>query len=292
MYEVDPDYRGPSLPTLPQVVGYPYLPHNPTLAELDACRRRMRSVRFNAAFGSRLEGDSAVGHLGMSSSRGSEGPSSGRWSQPPLLSEQAGAELSEGYEEEDSSGPETPYSPTAGLWRDGMPARSEQPALVPNAPSGESQVEFSEQLPTSGAQPGLPAAGTGSMADPSIIQRAVAHATIELIIYEFNSRVLAFKFPSNPDFILPQDGEVFPHIAPTSRNKALLSHKHELEKLLDRLDSIQSHGDDEVRKVRKGAVERVTQEMDGLNRLQAMAWYNVSIVLLSLYGKHEANVVA
>ncbi|KAG8747079.1 hypothetical protein FRC10_002495 [Ceratobasidium sp. 414] len=265
----------PSLsPHASQVAGYPYIPHNPTLAELEACTRRMRSVRFRHSPENRYRPSPRDNH---SSLRGAS-KTSGDQSQLGFPE----SNQSDNGSEEESSGPETPYSLQAGLWRDEarpafVPPQSFQPvsqtppttpAFAPApAPNVAEEVDASSDLHTTSDD-------SDSNSSVSSTDRAFAYARIEEVIYELNSCVLKFKMPDNLRFAAPKDGEVLPQLPYEDRNKPLIHHKHELDALLDRLDRVESHGDIEIRKTRKQAVEAVERSLRELNRQQSMAWYN------------------
>ncbi|KAG9120603.1 hypothetical protein FRC07_003843 [Ceratobasidium sp. 392] len=280
---VDPAYMGPSLPhRIPEPARYPYLPHNPTSAELEACTSRMRSVRFRDPledhFGPR-SGDSQPGISGGRTGRNSTlGNYQLNLSSPELADE---SDLSgNSLAEEESSGPATPLTPDTGFWRDGVqtafvPPRAFQSA--PNAPPSSPVASFvpapSDKANCSSSRASGNSSNSGSTI--SSTDRAFAYAAIDGVIYEHNKCVLSFKMPTQLDFVAPKDGETVPQLPYTGPNKPFIHHRHELDGLLDRLDKIESHGDDKIRRMRKQAVEEVKQSLGELKRQQSMAWFNL-----------------
>ncbi|KAG8791062.1 hypothetical protein FRC12_010252 [Ceratobasidium sp. 428] len=277
--EVDPAYMGRNLPhrTAP-AGGYPYLPHNPTPTELEACNRRMSNVRLRHASESRSGPDPQDVRPG-DTTRYDSIPSN-HLLPPELVNE---IDLSDNVSTGESSGPDTPYSPTFNF-----PPSQDVPssAFVPQ----EFQSASNSTPPTSPATTSdAPAHGDGTTCsfdlpsghnsfDPSYADssanRASVCSTIEEIIYELNSRVLDFKMPNNLELTAPGDGESIPRLPYTGRNRPLIDHKHKLDSLWDRLDKIGSDGDQGIRDMRKQAVEQVRKSLEELDRQQSMAWFN------------------
>ncbi|KAG8678943.1 hypothetical protein FRC08_017354, partial [Ceratobasidium sp. 394] len=205
---VDPAYMEPS----PEVSGYPYIPHNPTLAELEACTRRMRSVKTRESPKNCYRPSSGGNYPGVRADGASTGAgtTSGNQSYPgsPELADESDQSYNESEEEEESSGPETPYSLITGLWRG-----EARPAFVPPqtfqsvpkappatpivapvpAPNTNEEADYSSDLA---------AASDSSDSHSSVAStdRAFAYAAIEEIIYELNSSVLNFKMPDSLQF--------------------------------------------------------------------------------------------
>ncbi|KAG8779686.1 hypothetical protein FRC12_023954 [Ceratobasidium sp. 428] len=277
--EADPAYTGHNLPhrTAP-AGGYPYLPHNPTPTELEACNRRMSNVRLRHASESRSRFGSGDVPLG-DATRCNSIPSN-HLLPPELVNE---IDLSDNVSTGESSGPDTPYSPTFNS----PPSRDAASlAFVPQ----EFQSSSNSTPPTSPATASdEPAHGNGTTCsfdlpsrhisfDPSYADssanRASVCSTIEEIIYELNSRVLNFKMPDHLELATPGDGESLPRLPYTGRNRPLIDHKHKLDSLWDRLDKIESDGDQGIRDMRKQAVEEVRKSLEELDRQQSMAWFN------------------
>jgi hypothetical protein len=279
-------------------MGYPYMPHNPTLEEREACGRRISAVKARHAFPAQpTMADTNRHHSVEIQYGGSQTGGTARRPGPdrPHLSVNSHFSGGEEYEEEeDSDGPDTPHSPQNFLWQDwaaGTPQLQDQQTRPGTVYYGtypyesivgtrhpDTQPTFTEHARTDELEPLTEAA-------PSIAAKSTAaHAEIQQLIYELNNLVLAFKFPSNLEFatLSTEEGSL-PELAHTPANRPLQEHNHKLDKLLERLDGIQSNGDPEVQKIRKRAVDQLIQEFERLKRMQAMAWYNVSVSLAKLY---------
>ncbi|KAG9105495.1 hypothetical protein FRC07_009241, partial [Ceratobasidium sp. 392] len=100
-----------------------------------------------------------------------------------------------------------------------------------------------------------------------------AYSTIGQINYELDAYVVAFEYPRDLDFEAPIPGtNAVPTLAYTAKNRPLLEHIQNLEKLQNELDGIESYGDHGIRKARKDVVMKVERELDGLRRIQARIW--------------------
>lgn len=275
-------HHSPSLPhRSPHATGYPYLPHNPTLVELEACTRRIHAVKIRHRPTVRFECDLESSHLGVSHCLSN---------QPglhfPELADEGDLYDAQHNEESDSSGPETPHSPITGLWREAKVPFSlpEHSRLAPKTPVGTPTVVQNNVNETSGVESPRLTAINDFNSDPesstSSDNRAIARAAIEEILYELNSCVLKFTMPTNLEFTVPKSGDIFPQLPYTTQNKPLIHHKYALDAFLDRLDNIKSYGDIGIRTIRKRAVEEVNESMEELNRKQSMAWFVVSIIII------------
>ncbi|KAG8747092.1 hypothetical protein FRC10_002508 [Ceratobasidium sp. 414] len=108
---------------------------------------------------------------------------------------------------------------------------------------------------------------------------AAAYSTIDQIVHEFDSYVVAFQHPRELDFGAPAaDPNVVPALSFTAKNRPLFEHVQNLETLQTELDGIESYGDQGIRKARKEAVVIIQNELDGLKRVQARIWYKVHTI--------------
>ncbi|CUA77913.1 hypothetical protein RSOLAG22IIIB_06866 [Rhizoctonia solani] len=270
-YEFAPGYVRPHTEPTP-FSGYPYIPHNATSQEREACNSRIRGIRArNASYiqPSRPEAIKPEGHRPRTGAKAASVnvPSSKSSSSEPLT------EVHPSSEEEDSSGPETPYSHGRFIWKDSSDVL-EQESL--DRPLGK-KVDSGPYKYYPPAPPVVPEEQyTDESASDTFTTATSAAARKELqrLTYEFNNIVLRFKFPSNLEFTTPSNEGELPKLAPTPANKPLLEHNHKLEKLLEKLDAIESHGDKDIQRMRKQAVERMLSELEALKRMEAMALYN------------------
>lgn len=281
-YEAALDYGRPSVaPLSPPVLGYPYIPHNPTLDELEACNRRIQAVKLRCEAKRKSTARLAIAPVAPGSCHpGKDALHFATESHLPPGSEvhDDGDSSWDELELNGTHSPHTPSSPQGQMWRVGT---HESTALVPEAPFRPYHYEPADlstkptdpNAATGDAQRNLPSHSDSSEGLGSA-GRELAYALVDQIIYDLNSSVLAFNFPSNLDFITPKTQGALSRLAYTAQNKALLEHKQKLENLLDQLDDIQSNGHEGVRRARKVAVEKVTEAINDLNRMQEMTWYN------------------
>ncbi|KAG9074068.1 hypothetical protein FS749_014414, partial [Ceratobasidium sp. UAMH 11750] len=205
----DPAYMEPS-PSIrtAEVSGYPYIPHNPTLAELEACTRRMRSVQARESPKNRYRTSSGGNYPGAMRADGASmgaGTTSGSQSYPgsPELADESDQSYNES--EEESSGPETPYSPITGLWRGEARPAFVAPQSFQSVPKAPSATPVAAPVPApntneeADSSSDLAATSDSSDSHSSVAStdRAFAYAAIEEIIYELNSSVLNFKMPDS-----------------------------------------------------------------------------------------------
>jgi hypothetical protein len=88
-----------------------------------------------------------------------------------------------------------------------------------------------------------------------------------------------FVFPSEPEFPVesPQvSGRSTPTLLFTPTNQPVRAHEHDLAALLTELDAVESDGDEDIRRVRKGLVSRVESELADLERKKDDAWKRIS----------------
>lgn len=277
------------------------MPHNPTPQEREACEKRIRAVQARhmphtpSDSPSRLANrDAPLGEIKRGGTTG--GGSNGERlrpvlevSPPPLFI--PSFSNGEDHEEEDSAGPETPYSAHMHWWQDSLPGA---PCLKGQQPRPNRRVSFGthhceptadcarstpQTTPTANTRLGesVPLAEADDLSSSETNGASTAaHSEIDQVIHEYNTLVLHFKFPQNLDFATSAEGKYLPQLTHTPANKGLLEHTHKLEKLLERLDDVQSNGNRGVQRKRKQAVDRLIQELEELKRMQAEACLNVS----------------
>ncbi|KAF8512933.1 hypothetical protein BU17DRAFT_53713, partial [Hysterangium stoloniferum] len=90
------------------------------------------------------------------------------------------------------------------------------------------------------------------------LPRLKALNAIGAIARQFENLTSQFIFPSILDFSESESG---PTLLYTPHNAPLHGHDNGLVKLLSKLDAVESHGDDVVRKVRKQLVNRIEREL-------------------------------
>ncbi|CAE7090520.1 unnamed protein product [Rhizoctonia solani] len=272
-YEFAPEYLRPHAEST-SASGYPYIPHNATTQEREACNSRIRAIRArNASHGQPTQ----TGSLKPEAYRPRTGAKAGRLDIPagkPFSPELDIHSIHSSSEEEYSS-PETPYSHDRFIWKDLPDDMSEQEHLDHIRPQEKNAFGSYKYYPP--APPVVPEEQhTTELASDNFTTAtsSTARKEVKQLTYEFNNLVLGFKFPSNLEFTnSPNEGEL-PKLAHTPASKPLLEHNHKLEKLLEKLDAIESHGDKGVQRMRKQVVERMLSELDGLKRMEAMAFYN------------------
>lgn len=283
-YEAASNYsRSNVAPLSSPVTGYPYIPHNPTLDELEACSRRIETVKLRCATRQKpmgrladISATPASCHSGEDAFHFATNPPD----LPSLDTSDSGESSWDELELDRVYSPITPSSSQGQSWRAGM---SKSITRLPEAASYARHYKPADLFPeaidlnasTHKDQSKLPGDSSLNGTRPSD-DSALAYATIEQITYDLNSGVLGFSFPPKLDFITPDPQGTLPRLAYTAQNKSLLEHKHHLENLLDKLDDVQPHGHEGVRRARKEAVDRVTQAINDLSQRQEMAWYNVS----------------
>lgn len=254
----------------PTTSGYPYISHNATPQGRKESQQRIDAIK------SRSE------RKARSAKLPAEAPTMAGSSQPDQESHYSGEAtppLSASVPYDDASTVDehelkTPISPQHSMLHD--TAQAQEPKDKPR-PRRRGTVRFEDVPDEVPASCSVKSDPPHSESDEStFIRRAFGQAQVDRIIYDFNTLVLSFKFPSNLDFMSPKDGELFPSLAYTPQNKSLLEQKQKLDGVLEKLDGVESHGDEEVRRVRKDAVERVAKALEILNQMQAMVWFNVS----------------
>ncbi|KAF8603434.1 hypothetical protein BDV93DRAFT_606725 [Ceratobasidium sp. AG-I] len=281
-YEATLYYGRSSVAPLPSpVLGYPYIPHNPTLDELEACNRRIQAVKLRCLAMQKPTTRSANTTHAPASSHSGKDSFHFATNSPTLPGSDAydGGESSEDeLEVNEMNSPKTPSSSPGQSWRASTHGSIAQlPGALFHArhyePADLSSRAIDPNIGTYRPQSGLPPASNSNDSHPSD-DHEFAYATIKQIIYGLNSSVLAFSFPPKLDFITPDPQGTLPRLAYTAQNKSLLEHKQQLESLLDKLDDVQPHGDEGVRRARKEAVDKITRAIDDLSQRQEMAWYN------------------
>ena len=88
-------------------------------------------------------------------------------------------------------------------------------------------------------------------------------ATVRSIEARFVGLTHKFVFPSSPDFTAEPSQESSPS---TPKNQPIRAHEHELTGLLTELDAVESDGDEDIRRARKGLVSRIQTELADLER--------------------------
>ncbi|CAE6477137.1 unnamed protein product [Rhizoctonia solani] len=273
-YEFASEYVHP--PTQPTPVpGYPYMPHNATTQEREACITRINAIRARSASHSQPVQFGApkpeAYRVRAEAKAGGVDTPAGKSSSP-----EPAADVHSSSEEDDSNGPDTPYSPERFIWKDSADDAPEQEYLDHPHTQGK-KVYYGSYKYYPPAPPVVPEQEhTTESASDNFTTAASAAARKELqqLTYEFNNLVLAFKFPRNLEFTVPPNQGGIPKLAHTPASKPLLEHNHKLEKLLEKLDAIESNGDKEIQRLRKQAVGRMLSELEGLKRMEAMALYN------------------
>ncbi|CAE6428782.1 hypothetical protein ACGC1H_000984 [Rhizoctonia solani] len=272
-YEFAPQYVRPHTESTP-VSGYPYIPHNATTQEREASNSRIRAIRArNVSYAP----SSHPGAFKPKDYRPHAGAKAGSIDIPagksPSPEPSAGIHWSS--EEEDSSGPDTPYSRDRFIWKDSVEDVSEQESLHHPHFQGKDVYSGSYQYYPP-APPVVPEEQHPTEPASDTFTTAASAATrkeLQQLTYEFHNLVLGFKFPPNLEFTDSSKGEL-PKLTHASANKPLLEHNQKLEKLLERLDAIESHGDKDIQRMRKQAVERMLSELETLKRMESMALYN------------------
>ncbi|CAE6445710.1 unnamed protein product [Rhizoctonia solani] len=272
-YEFAPEYLHSSTHSVP-ASGYPYMPHNATVEERKTCNSRIRAIRArNASYNQSVQSGplKPQGYGSRTDTRAGEADiPAGQPSSEPSV------EIHSSSEEDESSGPETPYSHDRFFWKDSPDEALEQENLDHSHPQGR-KVYYGSYKYYPPAPPVVPEEQhTSEVASDNFTTASSSTARKELqkLTYEFNTLILRFKFPSNLEFTNPSNEGQLPILAHTPASKPLLEHTHKLEKLLEKLDAVESHGDKEIQRMRKQAVERMLSELEGLKRMEAMALYN------------------
>ncbi|KAF8603478.1 hypothetical protein BDV93DRAFT_606759 [Ceratobasidium sp. AG-I] len=264
-YEAAPEYMRPPAP------GYVYTSRNVTLTGPKSSPPRTGATKSRFDRSSKSTKQSASAPATSSGSQlDRESHYSGE-STPPLSASAPYDDASTVDEHE----LKTPISPQSSTWPEA--SHAPEPQAKPRSRRRANTVRFADtpdEIPASrSADRELPPR-TDSSDDSSRLHRAFGKAQVDRIIYDFNTLVLNFKFPSNIDFMPLQNDKLFPSLAYTPQNKSLLEHKQKLDGVLEKLDGVESHGDEEVRRVRKDAVGRVQKALEVLNQMQAMVWFN------------------
>ena len=105
------------------------------------------------------------------------------------------------------------------------------------------------------------------------IPRLRAFRAIANISRQFEVIKGAFEFPSVLDFANPSaESDAVPTLLFTPRNAPLHGHEHALVKLLSKLDAVDSHEDDRIRKARKQLVKRIESELGVLDAKKVAVW--------------------
>ncbi|CAE6366320.1 unnamed protein product [Rhizoctonia solani] len=273
-YEFAPEYAHPATEPA-QVSGYPYIPHNATTHEREACNIRIRALLArNANYLQPIQPGTPKSEACRASpetkASGANTPT-GKLATPEPFTDT----YSSGEEESDSNGPHTPYNCYQSPWKGALDGEPElKPTDHPYLQGKKIYFGSYKYFPP--VPPPIPQQErTEELLSDNFTTAASSAARKELCqaVYEFHTLVLGFKFPSNLEFTTPRAGEL-PKLAHTPASKPLLEHNHKLEKLLERLDAIESRGDKEIQRMRKQAVERMLSELDGLKRMESMALYN------------------
>ncbi|KAB5592763.1 hypothetical protein CTheo_3831 [Ceratobasidium theobromae] len=192
------------------------------------------------------------------------------------------------------SGPTTPYSVNVALWRDDLHDSSSDASIPPPPiipphiiaeyehaqpsrrryePTGLANSTDYSSLPLV-----VPTLVTPTQDDyPSVSAAELDRIRDEIadIDYELNNRILEFTFPTTLDLTPQAPNEKPAPLPPTQRNKGLLMHRDYLEKVLLRLDDIQSYRDLGVRATRKKVVEKVHDQFQQLSRMEKMVRDNI-----------------
>ncbi|KAH7344083.1 hypothetical protein B0J17DRAFT_625653 [Rhizoctonia solani] len=273
-YEFAPEYLRSSAQSVP-VSGYPYMPHNATIEERETCNSRIRAIRERNASYTQSSRFGALKPQGYGPCADTTTVEADIPAGRPAFPEPS-TDIHSSSEEDESSGPETPYSHDRFFWKDSPDDALEQENLDYSHPP-EKKAYYGSYKYYPPAPPVVPEEQhTSEFASDKFTTTTTSAARTELqkLTYEFNALILRFKFPSNLEFTNSPNKEQLPILAHTPASKPLLEHTHKLEKLLEKLDAIESHGDKEIQRMRKQAVERMLSELEGLKRMEAMALYN------------------
>lgn len=114
------------------------------------------------------------------------------------------------------------------------------------------QVKVEERFPSAHAS-------SHNATSASVPPPASPLTTIRALRTQFSGLESAFKFPAVLDF---EDSE----LAVSSNNAAVRTYEHALNGILERLDAIESDGDEEVRDVRRDVVREVERALEDVER--------------------------
>ncbi|CAE6424852.1 unnamed protein product, partial [Rhizoctonia solani] len=272
-HEFTSQYARPFAQVTP-VSSYPYIPHNATAQEHEACSDRIRAIRARSNIYTRSiyseTSKPEVYRARPETNISGIDTLAGR-----LTVSESFTDTRISGEESDSSGPYTPHGSEHSLWKDLINGVAE-PELDGHSYLPETKAYSGSQNYYPPAPPIIPEQERMTelpFNDFTTPASSTAHKELGQVVYEFHTLILGFKFPSNLEFTTPGAGEL-PRMMLTPTSKPLLEHNHKLEKLLERLDAIESHGNEEIQRMRKQAVERMLSELDRLKRMESMALYN------------------
>jgi hypothetical protein len=108
--------------------------------------------------------------------------------------------------------------------------------------------------PSSSSRAGSPTRNSAPVSEP-----VSPLTSIRAVRAQFSALESAFKFPSILDFDHSE-------LAATSNNAPVHAYEHALNSLLERLDAIESDGNEEVREVRRGVVREVERALEEVER--------------------------
>lgn len=104
-----------------------------------------------------------------------------------------------------------------------------------------------------------------------------AYSAINHVIRELRTCTASFQYPEDLDFETSSpNSQSVPKLAYTPRNRPFLEQLRKLESLQEKLDGIDSHGDQGVRKARKETGAFIERALADMEWAQAMFWDKVS----------------
>jgi len=118
-------------------------------------------------------------------------------------------------------------------------------------------VKIRDSSPSGGASPTRNA--TSPSASAAVPEPVSPLTSIRAVRTQFSALESGFKFPAILDFDHSE-------LAPTSNNAPVRAYKHALNSLLERLDAIESDGNEEVRDVRREVVREVERALEEVER--------------------------
>lgn len=110
-----------------------------------------------------------------------------------------------------------------------------------------------------------------------------AYSSIDHVIRELHICTLSFQYPHDLDFEVSRSGpESVPKLTYTPKNRSFLEQVRKLEGLQEKLDSIDSRGDEDVRQARKETGALVERALADMEWAKAVVWDKVSVTLKAL----------
>lgn len=163
---------------------------------------------------------------------------------------------------------------------------TEQSTIVPVAAGTETVPLPRDESPSYTAEPSAAASSPDSVPSSDLddvrerytanLLRVERLETLDTLSAKLDTLIADFSFPSTLDFEdVPFNDETIPSIPAltyTTANVSYHSHAQSLLKLLVDADAVESDGDEEVRRRRKGFVRMVEAELDALERRKGEVW--------------------